>query len=51
MEKNEYISGIIDWSNAEARSIYENQNGNYFAGKLKTKDEIISILNRLVDEN
>lgn len=49
--KNEYISGIIDWSNAEARSIYENQNGNYFAGKLKTKDEIISILNRLVDEN
>ena len=49
--KNEYTSGIIDWSNAEARSIYENQNGNYFAGKLKTKDEIISILNRLVDEN
>lgn len=49
--QEEYTTGIIDWSTASERSIYENQNDNYFAGNLKNKNDIISILNRLVDEN
>ena len=45
--QEEYTTGIIDWSTASERSIYENQNDNYFAGNLKNKNDIISILNRL----
>lgn len=49
--QEEYTTGIIDWSTASERSIYENQNDNYFSGNLKNKNDIISILNRLVEEN
>lgn len=48
---DEFSSGIIDWTTSTERSIYENQNGNCFAGNLKDKNEIISLLNRLVDES
>ena len=44
--QEEYSSGI-DWSTASERSIYETQNGNFFAGNLKNRNDIISILERL----
>ena len=44
--QEEYSSGI-DWSTASERSIYKNQNGNFFAGNLKNRNDIISILKRL----
>ena len=49
--QEESTTGIIDWSTASERSIYENQNDNHFAGNLKNKNDIISVINRLVDEN
>ena len=49
--QEESTTGIIDWSTASERSIYENQNDKHFAGNLKNKNDIISVINRLVDEN
>ena len=49
--ESEYKTGNIDWESAKDRCIYENQNGDCFAGNLKNENALIDMLDNLVKKS